>query len=90
MIDLLTLFFVGLLGLALHYFVRWSRGDLACSFQDYMLKEKKYTIASLGSLFAAVAAVYAGSDAVEMSKQTIAMVFMSGYMIDNTMNKAPE
>lgn len=90
MFDLIVMLLAAGAGLVAHWLVRWSKGDIHCDFMDYMAKERRYSIASVATLLSVVATFYSAADAVALTKQTVAMMFMGGFMIDNTMNKAPE
>ena len=87
--TLLVLLASGLAGLYAHWLKKWSRGQTKANFIDYMAKHRKHSIASVTALVAYVVNMYASVD-VATGSQYSAMAFMAGYMIDSSLNKAPD
>lgn len=87
--SFLLLLLVGFWGLFSHWLKKWARGQIESSFIAYMRSEKKHSIASVATLFAAIVAMYVGGD-IELTKQTLAIGFMAGYGIDSAVNKSSD
>lgn len=86
--NFVTLLLIALVGLVTHWAKRYSRGQLECSFTEYMQTHKRNTIASLATAGAAVVALYSTGD-LEMTNQTMALAFLAGYAGDSAVNKGP-
>lgn len=85
----LALLLTAIAGLVAHWFKRYCRGQTEASFKDYMLSYKKQTLASVTSVVAAIATLYAASDSVELAGQTLSTAFLAGYVGDSALNKGP-
>ncbi len=85
--SFLLFLLAGFVGLFLHWFKKWSRGEIAIGFIAYMITEKKHSIASVVALFSAIVTMYVGGD-IELTKQSLALAFMAGYSIDSAINKS--
>jgi len=83
------LILAGALGLFCHWLVKWSRRQTKAGFVEYMKSNRKHSIASVSSTFAAIVTLYSVGDVV-LTAQTAANTFLIGYALDSAVNKKPE
>ena len=89
MVIYITAIAIALVGLVLHWFKRWWRGQTGDNFIDHLFINKKHTGATLISLVGAVSAVV--SVGIDLSDaQAIGTLITTGYTLDSLVNKGSE
>ncbi len=80
---------IGLFGGLANYTVNMAKGHIQCNFLTYLSGAFTATLASLGAIVMAAIGVMQ-SGAVDLGSPTLfVLMFSSGYICDNTANRAP-
>lgn len=73
----------GLLGLVSNWAVKWSKKECCKTFTDYMINNKRYTIASISVMITGVMALTGN----EITQQAMSIAFLTGYSADSAINR---
>lgn len=87
--DLLLFLAVGIFGQIAHWAIKWSRGQIECGLYNYVMTHKKHTVGAVLTTMVSIIALFAGSENLEITKQTLALAFFAGFGFDSAINKAP-
>ena len=77
----------GLLGIAGHWFTRWSQDRTSNSFIGYLIDNKKYTVAAVISIFSATTTLYTAINPPDLSFELLLLSYLSGYKLDSVVNR---
>lgn len=86
--ELLLYLIAGLLGIAGHWYIRWSQDRTDLSFVEYLKTNSRKTVASAISILGSSLLVYQVSPP-ELSTQLLITSFLAGYTLDSSVNKDP-
>lgn len=84
---ILILVAVSFLGVFIHWLKSWCRNQVQSNFIGYSVGEPKHTMLTMMSLMAALFALYSNGNFSDLSHQTLALVFFTGFSADSAFNK---
>lgn len=83
---MVTIWLVGVAGMAAHWAKRWARGQSDATFVEYfVIREPRKSVAAAAAMAAAVATFLATWDG-QLTGQALATVFLAGYAADSAAN----
>jgi|GEM_PF-2642579 len=74
-------------GVYCHWFKKYARDQLSCSFARYLIVEPKNTFVTLITLLVAMFTMQGSGILLELTRENISLVFMAGWTADSALNK---
>jgi len=74
-------------GMYCHWFKKYAREQLSCSFIRYLITEPKNTFVTLITLLVSIITMQQSGIFLELTRETMSLVFMAGWTADSAFNK---
>lgn len=79
---------VSLAGVFAHWLKKWCRDEVQGGFIHWLISEPKHTLYTFMTLGGALYTLYSTGALIDINRETIALVFLTGFSADSTFNKA--
>lgn len=91
MVDFISMYLIGFIGMLAHWLVGYKRGKLNLHIIAYLTTNRLATAKTLMSLFVSILTLEQ-TGIMELTQQSFATIFLAGYAIDNMVNseEAPD